>query len=154
MASGISLNGALSYPSLIASKVSTAAAAIPGIGVTAGLLQGAAGAGNGQSSVTEADTAKPKSAADEFKEYMQMSDEDKLKYALLAQMGVSKEQYDAMSPEDKAKIDKKLGDRMEQIAQAQNQSGAAAQGVAAKLQTFVNSAQAGEKKTPLLNFKV
>lgn len=162
--SGIGFNSAFGYSSMLAGKLASAASAIPGAGALAStaasaatdLLQKASSAGSesGQSDIASGDVEKPKSAADRFLEYMNMSDEEKLKYALLAQMGISKDQYDAMSPEQKADIDKKITDRMTEIAKAQDQSGGAAQGIAAKLQTFVNSAQANEKKMPLINFEV
>jgi hypothetical protein len=152
--SGISFNNALGYTSMLAGKLSTAA----GIGSAASILNGAhksdpVDTGSGLTAVSESEV-KSSSAADQFLEYMQMSDEEKLKYALLAQMGISKEDYDAMSPDKKAEIDKKIAERMEQIAKAQTQAPSSAQSVEAKLQAFATSAYANEKKTPLVNFEV
>jgi len=152
MASGISLNSALGYMCALTNKSSVSSTA----GATsADLLQKAANASvSGQSNTSVAEVGKPQSAADKFLEYMNMSDEDKLKYSLLAQMGISKDEYDAMPADQKVDVDKKITDRLAQIEQNQSQSGASTHGVASKLQTFINSAQASENKLPIIDLAV
>lgn len=93
-----------------------------------------------------------KSARDKFMEYMSMSDEEKLKYMVLAQMGISKEEYDAMSPEEKAKIEEKIEERMKQITEAQNKQGpqgAERSSNEGRLNAAIENTQAGERKSIL-----
>lgn len=93
-----------------------------------------------------------KSASDKFMEYMNMSDEEKLKYMVLAQMGISKEEYDSMSPEEKAKIDEKVEERMKQISEVQNKQGpqgAERSSNEGKLNAAIENAQPGERKSIL-----
>jgi len=149
MSSGISLNSALGYTPTLTKKTSTSASDA----TSTDLLQKAANA-SVSGSTSAAAVNKPQNAAEQFLQYMNMSDEDKLKYSLLNQMGISKDDYDAMPADKKADVDKKIADRMTQIDQAQNQSGGAAQGVAGKLQSFINSAQASVAKIPLINLMV
>lgn len=95
---------------------------------------------------------KDTSASDRFMEYMNMSDQEKLQYLVLAQMGISKEEYDAMSPEEKAKIDEKVEERLKRIAELQNQhdpQGAERSSSAGKLVAAIDNAQAGERKSIL-----
>jgi hypothetical protein len=93
---------------------------------------------------------KPKSASDSFMEYMAMSDQEKLQYMILAQMGISKEEYDAMSPEEKGKIDALVEERMKQIAQTQNMQQERSQsGNAEKLNAAIDSTRASDRKSIL-----
>lgn len=55
-----------------------------------------------------------KSATDEFMDYVNQSDADKYRQELT---GVSKEEYEAMSPDEKAAIDKKVEELTKQKAQ-------------------------------------
>ena len=93
-----------------------------------------------------------KSASDKFMEYMNMSDQEKLQYMVLAQMGISKEEYDAMSPEEKAKIDEKVEERMKQISEAQNKQGPQVTERSSnegKLNAAIENTQTGERKSIL-----
>lgn len=93
-----------------------------------------------------------KSASDKFTEYMNMSDEEKLKYMLLAQMGISKEEYDSMSPEEQAKIAEKIEERIKQISEVQNKQGpqgAERSSNEGKLNAAIENAQASERKSIL-----
>ncbi|EPH5799255.1 hypothetical protein LU674_000330 [Pseudomonas alloputida] len=93
-----------------------------------------------------------KSATDKFMEYMNMSDQEKLQYMLLAQMGISKEEYDSMSPEEKASIDEKIEERMKQISEAQNKQGsqgAERSSTEGKLNAAIENSQARERKPVL-----
>jgi len=149
MTSGISLNSALGYTSPLTKKSSTTASD----STSTDLFQKIANA-KVSDSTSAAAVSKPQSAADKFLQYMNMSDEDKLKYSLLNKMGISKDEYDAMPADQKADVDKKIADRMTQIAQAQGQSGGANQGVAGQVHSYANNALAGEKKIPLIDFTV
>lgn len=93
-----------------------------------------------------------KSASDTFMEYMNMSDEEKLKFMVMAQMGVSKEEYDSMSPEEKTKIDEQVEERMKQISEIQNKQrsqGAERSSNEGKLNAAIENARAGERKSIL-----
>lgn len=92
---------------------------------------------------------KEMSASDRFMEYMNMSDQEKLQYLALAQMGISKEEYDAMSPEEKTKIDEKVEEIMKQIAENQNQEAGDRSTSAGKLNAAIDSAQVGERRSIL-----
>lgn len=50
--------------------------------------------------------------AEEFSRYMAMSAADKVKHSVLQQMGISEEEYDALPPEEKAKVDEKIAERI------------------------------------------
>jgi hypothetical protein len=60
-----------------------------------------------------------KTASQQFMDFMHLSPREKIRAGMLAEMGITQEEYDAMSPEDKAKIDKKIEDRVKQEAQEQ-----------------------------------
>tara|TARA_R110000796_G_scaffold46008_3_gene111356 strand:+ start:3257 stop:3712 length:456 start_codon:yes stop_codon:yes gene_type:complete len=49
---------------------------------------------------------------EEFSRYMAMSVADKVKHSVLQQMGLSEEEYDALPPEEKAKVDEKIAERI------------------------------------------
>lgn len=51
-------------------------------------------------------------AAEEFSRYMAMSVADKIKHSVLQQMGLSEEDYDALPPEEKTKVDDKIAERI------------------------------------------
>ncbi|PKM05019.1 MAG: hypothetical protein CVV16_02410 [Gammaproteobacteria bacterium HGW-Gammaproteobacteria-6] len=51
-------------------------------------------------------------AAEEFSRYMAMSVADKVKHSVLQQMGLSEEEYDALPPEEKTKVDEKIAERI------------------------------------------
>jgi hypothetical protein len=94
---------------------------------------------------------KPKSASDSFMEYMAMSDQEKLQYLILAQMGISKEEYDAMSPEEQAKVNEKVEERMRQIAETQNpQKDSSQPDNADKLNAAIDRTRASER-SPILD---
>ncbi|CAB3636276.1 hypothetical protein SB816_06600 [Achromobacter sp. SIMBA_011] len=55
----------------------------------------------------------------EFMDYASMSLQDKMFYAALASLGISKKDYDAMSAADKLKIAEKVSLVMQQLARAE-----------------------------------
>ncbi|NQD93334.1 hypothetical protein HP532_11825 [Pseudomonas sp. CrR25] len=92
----------------------------------------------------------PKNPSESFMEFMAMSDQEKLQYMILAQMGISKEDYDAMSPEEQAKIDEKVEERMKQIAETPNlQEDSSRAGRAERLNAVIDSTRAVERKSIL-----
>ncbi|MEH6492475.1 hypothetical protein [Halopseudomonas sp.] len=52
------------------------------------------------------------SAADEFSRYMAMSVADKIKHSMLLEMGLTEEEFDALPPEEKAKIEEQIAERI------------------------------------------
>jgi hypothetical protein len=62
--------------------------------------------------------AAPSAAEQEFTEYASMSLQDKMFYAALAALGISKKDYDAMSAADKLKVAEKVSLMMQQLAKA------------------------------------
>jgi hypothetical protein len=91
-------------------------------------------------------------------DYMAMPLQERMFYTILASMGVSKEQYDAMSPTDKAALAAKVEDRIKQAAttpDASRPDNTTAQGqrFAPVVQTSnaeKTRADAGNRENPLL----
>lgn len=55
-------------------------------------------------------------AAQELKEWLEMSPEDRLFFTILASMGISKEEFEAMSPEDQSRITHKVQESIKERA--------------------------------------
>lgn len=70
--------------------------------------------------VSGASQAAPSQAEKEFMDYAGMSIEDKMFYAALASLGISKEEYDAMSAAERLEVAKKVALAMQQLAKADN----------------------------------
>lgn len=70
--------------------------------------------------VSGASQAAPSQAEKEFLDYAGMSIEDKMFYAALASLGISKEEYDAMSAAERLEVAKKVALAMQQLAKAEN----------------------------------
>jgi ketosteroid isomerase-like protein len=68
--------------------------------------------------VSDSDTGSTiaQSAKDQFLAYMNQSDAEKVRQQLT---GVSKEEYDAMTPEEQAAVDKKVADLQKQKSEQQ-----------------------------------
>lgn len=77
--------------------------------------RGASALGGG---VQGAAQATPSAAEQEFSDYASMSLQDKMFYAALASLGISKKEYDAMSAADKLKVAEKVSLVMQQLAKA------------------------------------
>lgn len=58
-------------------------------------------------------------AEQEFMDYASMSLSDKMFYAVLASLDISKKDYDAMSASDKLKIAEKVSQAMQKLAEAE-----------------------------------
>jgi hypothetical protein len=59
------------------------------------------------------------SAADQLAEYLSMPLSKQMFYMVLASLGISPEEYEAMSPEEQAKVAEKVAQRLKENAQAQ-----------------------------------
>ncbi|QVQ26453.1 hypothetical protein [Achromobacter deleyi] len=70
--------------------------------------------------VSGATQAAPSQAEQEFLDYASMSLEDKMFYAALASLGISKQQYDAMSAAERLEIAAKVSLVMQQLTKAEN----------------------------------
>lgn len=70
--------------------------------------------------VSGASQAAPSQAEKEFLDYASMSIEDKMFYAALASLGISKEEYDAMTAAERLEVAQKVSLAMQQLARAEN----------------------------------
>ncbi|QWT39824.1 hypothetical protein [Dickeya dadantii] len=59
---------------------------------------------------------QPSAAAQELMEWLAMSPEERLFFSVLSSMGISKEQYEAMPPEQKMELDRKVQERIKEMA--------------------------------------
>lgn len=59
------------------------------------------------------DTEKPQSAAEAFREYMALTPEEKIRQKMLAELGLTLEDYEALPPEQKDMIDKLIAERLQ-----------------------------------------
>lgn len=55
-------------------------------------------------------------AAQELQEWLEMSPEERLFFTILASMGISKEEFEAMSPEDQSRITHKVQENIKERA--------------------------------------
>ncbi|MEE1920347.1 hypothetical protein V0R50_29125 [Pseudomonas sp. 148P] len=66
-------------------------------------------------SLSESDsTVKTTSAAQEFRDYMALSPEEKIRLKMLNELGLTEEDYEALPPEKKDAIDKQIAQRMKE----------------------------------------
>ena len=69
-------------------------------------------------SATSAPAAEPeateKSAAQEFRDYMAMSDAEKMRAAVLKEMGLTEEEFEQLPPEEQLAIEQKIVERLKQ----------------------------------------
>ncbi len=75
------------------------------------MLQNPDVAARQQASVNEQDTS---GALEAFRDYMAKSPEEKIKEKYLAELGLSEEEYNALPPEQKEKIDQQIAQRMQE----------------------------------------
>lgn len=61
-------------------------------------------------------------AAQQLSDYLSMPLSKRMFYMMLASMGISQEQYDAMSPEEQAKVAAQVAQRLKDGAEAQKQA--------------------------------
>ena len=76
--------------------------------------------GGGVSGVSGASPSAASQVEREFLDYASMSIEDKMFYAALASLGISKAEYDAMSAAERLEVAKKVALAMQQLAKAEN----------------------------------
>jgi hypothetical protein len=70
--------------------------------------------------VSGSTVSAPSSAEQEFMDYASLSLEEKMFYAALASLGISKKEYDAMSADERLAIAAKLSLAMQQLTKADN----------------------------------
>lgn len=70
--------------------------------------------------VSGSTVSAPSSAEQEFMDYASLSLEEKMVYAALASLGISKKEYDAMSADERLAIAAKLSLAMQQLTKADN----------------------------------
>lgn len=67
---------------------------------------------------------------EEFKKYMQMSPAEKMLYSVLADAGITIEEYNELPAEEKAKLDEKVTERLREDPETRQLSGSQAHGIA------------------------
>lgn len=128
-------------------------AAFAGLGATAQNTTTAAAGSSTAVSAAGAAGAVPsattgKSTSESFLEYMAMSPREKVMARMLAQLGISKEEYEAMPPEEKAKVAAKIEELMKKQAELQGggDDAASTEEAAAKLNaSMISKYNDGEK---------
>lgn len=65
-------------------------------------------------SATEATATEKSSAAQEFRDYMAMSDAEKMRAAILKEMGLTEEEFEQLPPEEQLAIEEKIVERLKQ----------------------------------------
>ena len=75
-------------------------------------------------SSTQQATAKPATAAEEFRAFMAMTPAEKIRYSMLQEMGLTEDDVKAMPPEQQQKIEEAIAERIQQQAQANALAGA------------------------------
>jgi hypothetical protein len=142
--------GAMAYPltSLVGAVSSTIAKGSVS-NVFQNLLQGQGGTqASSQSSALSPSTATDKkSSAAEFNDYMAMSPAEKMRYSIMNDLGVTQEQLDAMPPEQRAAVEKKIADLMKlrEDLQNANNAGGGQQSQTAMNLSLLKQVQAGQK---------
>ena len=65
-------------------------------------------------SATTSTTTEKSSAAQEFLDYMAMSDAEKMRVAVLKEMGLTEEEFEQLPPEEQLAIEQKIVERLKQ----------------------------------------
>ena len=65
-------------------------------------------------SVAEPEASSEKSAVQEFRDYMAMSDAEKMRAAVLKEMGLTEEEFEQLPPEEQLAIEQKIVERLKQ----------------------------------------
>jgi hypothetical protein len=147
---------AMAYPLTASLAAAKSINAQPGIGNNfQNLLTGQTGAQpislTQATALTQAPATAKKTSADEFKDYMAMSPAEKMRYSIMNDLGITQEQLDAMPPEQRAAIEKKIADLMKLREEIQNAATNAAtnnggqQNQAAINISLLKQIQAGQK---------
>jgi hypothetical protein len=85
--------------------------------VTAPATAGKAKSSSGGATPLKQPEAAAPSAEEKFLAYARMTPGEKLRAALLSQLGLTEEQVKAMSPEDQQKVEEKIRDLIKQAAE-------------------------------------
>lgn len=77
---------------------------------------------NADSSVSESgeSTSTTRSAAQEFRDYMALSPEEKIRLKMLNELGLTEEDYQALPPEKKDAIDKQIAQRLKEESEVKS----------------------------------
>jgi len=111
-----------------------------------GAVQGADSAGSTIASSAGASGSAEKTAAQDFKDYMDMPVSEKVRAGMLADMGITEDEYAAMSPAQQAGIDKKIEEKMRQEQEAKA-ADTATDGVSATLPSTLTASLSGQDGT-------
>lgn len=76
------------------------------------------GSTNTASSQPITESTPARDPVEEFKKYMAMSPAEKMRYAVLADAGLTMEEYQSLPPEEKEKIDVQISERLENLREA------------------------------------
>jgi hypothetical protein len=77
------------------------------------------------SSLTQSAVSQQKSSSDAFREYMAMTPTERMRYSIMAGMGITPEEYAAMTPEEQEAIDAKVAERIRQLTEEKTDDSAA-----------------------------
>ena len=88
---------------------------MPAVTTTSAVTSPAPAAASVQASpAAEAEASTEKSAAQEFRDYMAMSDAEKMRAAVLKEMGLTEEEFEQLPPEEQLAIEQKIVERLKQ----------------------------------------
>ena len=104
-------------------------------------------AGSSIASSAGASSGTEKTAGEQFKEYMDMPVGEKVRAGMLADMGITQAQYDAMTPEQQAGIDKKIEEKLRQDQEAKVAEHAASEGAGVSAPSTLASSLSGHGAT-------
>ncbi|NIE74389.1 hypothetical protein F3J44_24105 [Pantoea sp. Tr-811] len=90
------------------------------------LLQNPDAAARLQASASDS-TAESGNATQQFKDYMAKSPEEKIKEKFLQELGMTEDEYNALPPEQQAKVDEQIAKRMQEDVQMKTQAKVAEQ---------------------------
>lgn len=101
-------------------------------------------------SLSESDsTLKTTSAAQEFRDYMALSPEEKIRLKMLNELGLTEEDYEALPPEKKEAIDKQIAQRMKEESEMKSMAAVEPQMQAAvAAQTLIKPVSEAEATDP------
>ncbi|MCB2387662.1 MULTISPECIES: hypothetical protein [Thalassolituus] len=95
-----------SAPSAVTSSAPSSASMAPAPSSSATNVQA--------SPAAEAETGTKSSAVQEFRDYMAMSDAEKMRAAVLKEMGLTEEEFEQLPPEEQLAIEQKIVERLKQ----------------------------------------
>ncbi|MFT4173698.1 MAG: hypothetical protein QM639_14135 [Rhodocyclaceae bacterium] len=78
-----------------------------------------------QASLVQGVSTQQKSSSEAFSEYMAMTPAERMRFSIMAGMGISPEEYAAMTPEEQEAIDAKVAERIRQLTEEKTDDSAA-----------------------------